>query len=271
MDQEKIIAYYNKGIEKNRLNLDYFKLEGIRTREIISRFLDQENLKIADIGGGAGHYAFWLQSLGHRVRMVDLSPGNIELANEFAARNGISLSSCQVGDARDLPFQDNEFDIVLLLGPLYHLTEKGDRIAALREAGRVVKPGGMILTAFISRYASLLDGFKRDLIRDERFEKILLSDLQSGVHENDTGNPEYFTTAYFHTPQQIQEEISEGGLKLQELLAVESVGWLIDNISQKEKDEKYRKKLENILRLVEGNSDLIAMSPHIIGVARKGR
>jgi ubiquinone/menaquinone biosynthesis C-methylase UbiE len=269
MDQNRIREYYDKGIEKNRLNLEYFKLEGIRTREIITRYLDRPGLRIADIGGGAGFYAFWLQSLGHSVSMVDLSPGNIELAKEYAAKQNITLSSCQIGDARDIPFQDNEFDVVLLLGPLYHLTKREDRIRSLREAGRISKPGGVILVACISRYASLLDGLKRDLIMDDQFERILLRDLETGVHENDTENPEYFTRAFFHMPQQIREEISESGLTFEELIAVESIGWIIDNLSQKKKDQRYWAKLENILRLIEGNEDLIAVSPHIIGVARK--
>jgi 2-polyprenyl-3-methyl-5-hydroxy-6-metoxy-1,4-benzoquinol methylase len=94
MDEDRIREYYNKGIEKNRLNLNYFRLEGIRTREIVSRFLNRKGLKIADVGGGAGFYAFWLQSLGHSVSMIDFSPGNIDLAREHAAEQGIALTSC---------------------------------------------------------------------------------------------------------------------------------------------------------------------------------
>lgn len=270
MDEDRIREYYNKGIEKNRLNLNYFRLEGIRTREIVSRFLNRKGLKIADVGGGAGFYAFWLQSLGHSVSMIDFSPGNIDLAREHAAEQGIALTSCQVGDARNLPFRDNEFDLVLLLGPLYHLISKEDRIRALQEAGRVVHPEGVILAAFISRYASLLDGLKRDLISDNQFDQILVNDLKTGIHKNDTNNPEYFTTAFFHTPQEIKDEIMESGLRLREIVAVESVGWLVDDLSKKMHDEKYWSRLQDLLRLVEINSDLIGVSPHIIAIAGKG-
>lgn len=269
MDRDKIKEYYHTEIEKNRLDLDYFKLEGVRTKEIIGRFLNTKHLKITDIGGGAGFYSFWLQSLGHRVSLVDLSPKNIDLANEYAATHGVALAFCGIGDATHLAFQDNEFDIALLLGPLYHLTEKEERVRALQEAKRVIKPGGIVLTAFISRYASLFDGFRRDLIKDDGFEKILLNDLRGGIHLNDTGNLEYFTTAFFHTPQEMRDEIAESGLKFEKLVAVESAGWLIDNLSEKIKDESYRKKIQKIINLVESNADLIAMSPHIIGIARK--
>ena len=269
MDQKKIKEYYNNEIEKNRLDLDYFKLEGIRTKEIIARFLTSKNLKIADIGGGAGFYSFWLQSLGHRVSLVDLSPKNIDLANQYATKHKLTLESCRIGDATHLTFPDNEFDIVLLMGPLYHLIEKEERVKALSEVKRVVKPGGIVFVACISRYASLFDGFKRDLIRDGRFVKILLKDLQDGIHLNDTDNPEYFTTSFFHTPQEIRNEVSEGGLSLEKLVAVESVGWVIDGLTEKMKDQHYGDKIQNIITSIESNTDLIAMSPHVIAIEKK--
>jgi hypothetical protein len=66
---------------------------------------------------------------------------------------------------------------------------------------------------------------KRDLIKDDRFEKILMDDLQTGIHLNETDNPEYFTTAFFHTPQGIRKEIADSGLELEKLVAVESIAW----------------------------------------------
>jgi hypothetical protein len=142
-------------------------------------------------------------------------------------------------------------------------------LKALQEAKRVIKPRGILLAAFISRYASLFDGFRRDLIKDDRFEKILLNDLQGGIHMNDTDNPEYFTTAFFHTPQEIKDEIAESGLNFEKLVAVESVGWLIDNLTEKIKDKDYRTKIQKIINDIESNNDIIATSPHIIGIARK--
>jgi ubiquinone/menaquinone biosynthesis C-methylase UbiE len=269
MDNNRIKEYYNTEIEKNRLGLDHFKLEGIRTKEIISRYLRGTNLNIIDIGGGAGFYSFWLQTSGHHVSLVDLSPKNIELANEEADRSGVNLESCFTGDATQLAFPDNRFDIALLMGPLYHLTQRQARLNALREAKRVLKPGGILIAACISRYASLMDGFRRDLIKDDVFEKILLADLKNGIHINDTQNEEYFTTAFFHTPAEIKDEISESGLIFKKLIAVESAGWVIDNPGEKLKNGHYLNKISKIIELVESNEDLIAMSPHIIGIAVK--
>jgi len=269
MEVDKIKDYYSNEVEKNRLELEIFKLEAIRTKEIIGRYLSKGNLSILDIGGGAGYYAFWLQEKGHDVTLVDLSSKNIELAREYAQRNGIQLTNFEEGDATHLNFNENQFDLVLLMGPLYHLTGSEDRVKALSEAKRVLKPGGIVLSAIISRYASLFDGFKRDLVMDTYFEKLLKKDIECGIHLNETDNLEYFTTAYFHTPADIREEIKESGLKFGKLIAVESFGWVIDNFKSKSNDPSYMEKLLYFIKEVESREDLIAMSPHIIAVAEK--
>jgi ubiquinone/menaquinone biosynthesis C-methylase UbiE len=265
---KEIQQYYQNEIEKNRLELDHFKLEGLRTKAIISRYLNARGLAIADIGGGAGFYAFWLHSLGHHVSMIDFSPRNVALAQEYAMKQNLSLSFCEQGDARNLPFKNQQFDLVLLLGPLYHLVERAERVQSLKEAKRILKPGGVLIAAMISRYASLLDGFRRDLFRDEQFDGIVMNDLKTGVHRNTTGNPEYFTTAYFHTPQEIKDEVNESGLQLEKLIAVEGAGWLIDNISEKLDDHRWWNRASRILEQVESNDDLMAMSPHFIAIAK---
>jgi ubiquinone/menaquinone biosynthesis C-methylase UbiE len=270
MERDKIKEFYSNEMEKDRLELELFKLEGIRTKEIINRFLSKSTMDIADIGGGAGFYAFWLQESGHNVSLVDLSPRNIELANERSLKTSIRLTKCQTGDATNLDIADEQFDLVLLLGPLYHLINKEERVKALSEAKRIVKPKGFVLSAVISRYASLFDGFKRDLIADDQFEKLLVDDLNTGVHLNETGNPEYFTTAYFHTPAEIKQEILESGLQLKNLVAVEGFGWIIDNFAKKAEDKNYMNKLNKMISMLETNEDLIAMSQHIIAVAQKG-
>lgn len=269
MNRDEIKKYYSSEIEKNRLNLEIFRLEGLRTKEIIGRFLIKPGLNILDVGGGAGFYSYWLTELGHTVSLVDLSPKNIELADEYAKQHQIFLKTCETGDATNLNFPDDQFDIVLLLGPLYHLTEEKERINALSEAKRVLKPGGILLAAVISKYASLIDGLKRNLISDDDFEKILINDLQTGVHINDTGNPEYFTTAFFHTPDQIRNEIIKCELKFEKLIAIESIGWIVDDFNEKSKDEHYMSKMQRLVNIVESNDDLIAMSPHIMAIARK--
>jgi len=269
MNRHTIKDYYAHEIEANRLDMEAFKLEGIRTKEIIERYLQKENLEVLDVGGGAGYYSFWLQEKGHHVSLVDLSPTNVELAKKRSQLTSSPLKRIETGDAVKLNFSDEQFDFVLLLGPLYHLTDQKERIKALSEARRVLRPNGLLIAAVITRYASLIDGFQRDLVCDDRFFDLLMNDLKTGFHQNKTGNLEYFTTAYFHNPWEIVTEIEESQLKFDKLIAVESFGWIVPHVNEKEKDPAYMRKLLETIRIVESNKDLIAISPHIIAVARK--
>ena len=98
---------------------------------------------------------------------------------------------------------------------------------------------------------------------------MVMNDLKTGIHHNETDNLEYFTTAYFHTTKEITAEIGEAGLKFEKLIPVEGLGWIVRNFSEKEKNTSYMKKLLEMIRMLEGNEDLTAMSPHIIALARK--
>lgn len=100
-----------------------------------------------------------LTEAGYDVVLVDPVPLHVDQARQSG------VSSAVVGDARSLEFDDDSFDVVLLLGPLYHLTEREERVCALREAARVVRPSGVIVVAVISRFASTFDAWLDD---DER-------------------------------------------------------------------------------------------------------
>jgi SAM-dependent methyltransferase len=116
---------------------------------------------------------------------------------------------------------------VLLLGPLYHLTERTDRVRALAEARRVLRPGGVVAAAAISRFASLLDGTKRGFLDDPQFVPIVEDDLRTGQHRNPSGKPDWFATAFFHLPAELAAEVEDAGLVLDRIAGIEGPGaWL---------------------------------------------
>jgi ubiquinone/menaquinone biosynthesis C-methylase UbiE len=102
---------------------------------------------------------------------------------------------------------------VLLFGPLYHLTDAADRQQALAEADRVLRPGGRVLAMAVSRFASLLDGLYEGWLGDPVFRPIVDQDLADGQHRNPdpVDRPEFFTTAYFHTPDGLAAVIERAG------------------------------------------------------------
>src|SRR5690606_34568723 len=120
-------------------------LEFQRTQEIIRAHIPRG--RILDVGGGAGIHARALLNADYQVELVDPVLRHVEEAQE----TGVTAS---VGDARDLRQADDSFDAVIMLGPLYHLAARDDRLTALREAMRVVRTGGMVLATGLSRYVA---------------------------------------------------------------------------------------------------------------------
>ena len=266
---KEIQAYYNTGIEKDRLNIDVFQLERERTEEILLRYLPATRCKILDVGGGTGHYSFWLKDQGHEVHLVDPVRFNIDDAKKEAKVRKLAPDSIQRAEARDLPWEDDSFDIVLLMGPLYHLTNKEDRKEALKEAYRVTKNNGLVISVGISRYASLMDGFFRNMIKDPDFFQIVEEDISTGQHRNFTDKLAYFTTAYFHHPEELKAEVEQSGLNIESTIAIESFGWLIPDFIKKWAEKDYQPLLLESIRRVEANDDLMSISAHFMVIARK--
>ncbi len=261
---KEIIEFYNTFNESGRITEEQ-TLEYIRTKEIISRYLD--NFKtVLDIGGAAGAYSFWLASLGFSVSLIDIVPKHIEQAKEYSAQSGITLSSAEVGNALELPYAEDSYDIVLLMGPLYHLQKREDRITAIREAKRVLRPNGYLFIAAITRFAGIYDGFLRGMIEDEKYCNIINRDLEDGKHT--PGNTEYFTTSFFHKPEELLNEISEVGFEQKKIIAVEGFAGLMPNIDEKLKDQQYREKLLSYLKRLEEEESLMGASIHFLAVCR---
>jgi ubiquinone/menaquinone biosynthesis C-methylase UbiE len=264
-----IAAFYHQTAEEDRLLEGSFLLEAIRMRELIERLAPPPPATVADIGGAAGAYALWLADAGYTVHLIDAAPRLVAEAARRSATATRPLASCRVGDARRPDLPDASAEIVLLLGPLYHLTAAADRTRALREAARILKPGGRLFAAAISRWASALDGLVRDRLRDPRFAAIVETDIRTGQHRNPTGQPEYFTTAYFHRPEELRSEAAESGLHVDAVFGIEGPGWLFPDVGARLADPKRRADLLRVARLVEAEPSLLGISPHLLLVARK--
>lgn len=121
------------------------RLELVRTRELLGRFLPGAPGRVLDVGGGTGVHASRLADRGYQVHLVDPVPRHIDTAA------GYGTFTVAQGDARNLDEPDRSVDAVLLLGPLNHLVSAADRLLALREALRVLRRGGVVFAAAIGR------------------------------------------------------------------------------------------------------------------------
>jgi ubiquinone/menaquinone biosynthesis C-methylase UbiE len=263
-----ISDFYHRTPEEHRLKQGAFILEELRTRELIERNAPRPPATVLDVGGAAGAYSLWLADAGYKVHLVDAAPRLVAEAERRSLGRARPLASCRVGDARALDFPDRSADIVLLLGPLYHLTEVSDRARALREARRVLRPGGQLFAAAISRWASALDGLSRDLFQDPRFTAIVERDLREGQHRNPTERIDYFTTAYFHHPEELRAEVAAAGLIVDGLYGLEGPGWIFSDVTERLADPRRRADLLQVARQLESEPAMLGASAHLLVVAR---
>ena len=263
-----IHRYYAQGKEHERLTRGENRLEHLRTQELLSRYLPKAPATIYDIGGGAGVYALWLANKGYDVCLLDAMPLHVKQALQASKDLNITLREAVVGDARQLPFADSSTDVVLLLGPLYHLTEREDRLQALREAKRVLKPDGFLFAAAINRFASTLDGLFNEYYGDPELIKVNDRTLQGGLHLSPEGKS-FFTTSFFHRPDELREEVLEAGFRLETVLSIEGVGWLLQNFDVMWDDPIKREWILHVVRTLETEETLLGASSHLMAVGRK--
>lgn len=269
MTPPEVIAYYDRFPEESRLASGPSRLEFERTKDILSRVLPKAPSVVVDAGGAAGAYSAWLAELGYEAHLVDASPRLVEEARRRNATLAKPIASLSVGDARRLPQEDGSVHAVLLMGPLYHLPDAADRLLALGEARRILVASGVVVVAAISRYASALDGLARKLSMDPRFVKIRDQDLANGQHRNETDDVRYFTTAYFHRPEELSGELETAGFRDVRVFGVEGPGWILPDLEARWEDAALRKDLDDVARALECEPSLLGASAHLLAVGRK--
>lgn len=258
-------AYYEQGTEAGRLLGGTLKgaLELERTKELILRDLPPGTLDVLDVGGGAGVYASWLADQGHRVSLIEPIPVHVQQAREADGR-----ITAELGDARDLSSDDRSVDLVLLLGPLYHLLDGDERVAALSEAHCVLRPGDTLIAAGIARFSFLLDLL---VVRDEIHEAGLLEAVSRTVATGEFLGDEYemFTNAYLHLPEELSQETQTAGFTSPQIFSIESFGCLVPDFADRWEDPKRRKALLEAVRLIEAEPSIQAAAGHLLAVAEK--
>ena len=265
----EVVEHYGRYDERSRLDDGRFGLlERLRTEQILDRYLPDPPATIVDVGAGPGVYSTWLAQRGYAVHAVDPVSRHIDQALARAGEHGVELASAIVGDARHIDLPSLSADAVLVMGPLYHLQQRSDRRLALSEARRMLRSGGLLAAAAIGRFAPALDGLDRGFLDDPAFIRVLDHSLETGRHHNPTDDPQYFTTAFFHRPEDLESELDAAGFTSIEVHAVEGVGWLAPDFAERLADPQRRGPLLNLTDRLSREPSLLGVSPHLLAVAR---
>ncbi|MDF3149258.1 MULTISPECIES: class I SAM-dependent methyltransferase [unclassified Streptomyces] len=262
--REEILAYYTQGKEDDRLReggAPAGRLEFWRTQDVLRRLLPAAPACVLDVGGGSGVHAEWLAQDGYEVELIDPVPLHVEQAARIP---GVTA---RAGDARELPASDAAYDVVLMLGPLYHLPERADRVGALTEAYRAVRPGGLVVAATINRFAQL-----HDLLREERYfiplhrerTDAVLADGRHPYHEDG-----FFTVAHFAQPDEVPTEFAGAGLTVEGQYGIEGVAWLMGGVEDWLDDPDRREAVLAASRRIESEPSLLGTSGHLLTAGRR--
>lgn len=261
-DEERIEAYYSTGHEATRLTERSVAgvLELRAARRAFS--LIEPGSRVLDVGGATGIHASWLAELGHEVTLIDPVSSQVEVARNYGTFTAL------VGDARELPFDSEAFDAVILFGPLYHLAKREDRLQALAEARRVLRPDGIVFVAAISRLSPFLSS-----VLESGGETATADDierLQTGEWTNDGPG---FPGGHFHTAQELRQEMETSGFLNIGVRPLDFPSLIFEVLKPRqeliESADSLLQNLEEVLKGLPIEESLANLSAHILATAQK--
>ncbi len=212
--------FYDEFAPKEWERLDKHRTEFAVSLRAINEFLPKPPCSILDVGGGPGRYAIQLARQGYSVTLLDISGENLRLARQKANEAQVSLAGIIHANAVDLGELDSaSYDAALLMGPMYHLLSHGERVQAVQEVMRVLKPGGKLFAAFITRFAPfryVANGEPTWLAENPEYALQL---LETGIHDR----PTQFAKAYYVHPDEVVPLMESCGLRTLSLVGCEGV------------------------------------------------
>lgn len=277
-----VLSGYNAGIERDRLRTGIGVLEFERSKEILLEHLPKAPAVIYDIGGAYGEYAWWLASLGYEVHLFDLSETNIAMSAELAAEYpGVKLADAAICDARSVHRPDKSADAILLMGPLYSITEYEERICAIRECLRLLKDGGMMFSAALTPYSVLIprlvlyhvdDSAKRRELDDPAVLSVIERALRDGCYHNPGKKiVSGLGSSHLHTAKELRSELAAGGFDTVAVYGVMGGAWLAPNLEELLAHGESKKLLMKTIRMLDTHEEIIGLSGHLLAVSRKSR
>lgn len=262
--KEDVQKFYDDYVLKEWTRIKRHPIEFEINMRYIKRYLKKGD-KILDIGGGPGRYSLSLAEDGYDVTLLDLSPINVEFAANKASESGLKLKTLCADACVADTLIDDKFDIVLLMGPLYHLPDETERILAVDAALNLLKSGGIIFTAFISSAAMVYYYLLRE-------PSAILNESEKHFFDIFTESQDFsglgFTHNHFISPSGVEAFMSRFPLEKLHILGSEGILSLREKELLTEPKEVLNAWIDLAEKVCE-KEESIWLSNHLLYIGRK--
>ncbi|GGE03150.1 class I SAM-dependent methyltransferase [Paenibacillus nasutitermitis] len=261
---EIVKRFYDETVQYEWNRLDRHKVEYELSKRYIKRYVKPKEI-VLDLGGGPGKYSLYLSELGCDVTLADLSPKNVDFAINKARELGLHLNAI-CADSRDLSaFDDEYFDHVLCMGPMYHLKDENDRINTINECMKKLKPNGTLFVSFVSSFSFVWDYLIRNpgliLTEDRKTElNIIRDDVNFAGHG--------FTENFYIRPNDVLPFFERFELEKLHLINCESFLYLREPELLMHSPEVITAWLDLAEQVCE-REDLMSLAEHFMYIGRK--
>ncbi|MBT2293758.1 class I SAM-dependent methyltransferase [Paenibacillus albidus] len=266
MQNQKVVRYYDSYDEASRLTSDRARrLEFITTTRILEKYI-HEAAAILDEAAGSGVYTFYYADKGNVVTAADITPKHVTMIQKRMERDAYRNVTAQVADATDLSgFASELFDVVLCLGPLYHLQNPEAQRQCIRESLRVLKPGGLLAAAYINRSFIIphLIGHAPEYLNRE-----FITSVQHQGYVDSDDQADFFASAYFHTPEEVEALLAEEQVEKLTHVATDGCAFFMREQMNQWSEEQYQIWADYHLSTCEERT-LLGYSNHGLYVGRK--
>ena len=260
-----VVDTYENYKEENRLTTNNARRIEFETTVRVMEELIGTDKKILDCAAGTGIYAFHFADRGHEVTATDITPRHVEIMNRILEEKDYKMHTA-VLDATDMSmFADESFDVVFNMGPFYHLIDEEQRNKCMEESLRVLKKGGLIFTAYISRYYI----FQYIAMHDKQFldRKLSKQLMQTGILRHDDEKC-FWTDSYYATKKEMEQLYMQNGVEVIDHFAQDGLAPMLASVVDIWNKEEFRIWCDYHYGVCREES-ILGASNHVIIVGKK--
>lgn len=258
--------YYNEHVKEEDARLNEHPFEIPVTLHFINRYLKAGD-KIFDVACGTGRIARELLEEGYLLGLNDLSDKNIDLVTK-RLQDRQNVLFIETNDAIESNgWSKIQWDGILILGPLYHMTSKEHRLKVLDLASRNVKPGGYVFSSFMTRIGAMVYGVKNNpggILHNDGVKKL----WETGTGARFVGATEWFVNAYFAHPEEVNPLIKQAGLNPVHLAGAEGIFGERFELYHQMEDKLKKPWMDFIIKHCE-DPRMVCQAKHLLSVAQK--